>query len=276
MSDQLLRPPEGTELLGDVLELADWLVDEITDAQVEDNLRQLLDHQDDDGQLPATIAPVLYLVSSERPEPDAPTTADPEDGQVGPEAASSTSRPTIHRAPYLGQKYGWLIAVAAAVAAFFAGAIAVNPGPSSPSTLSSLPPVPRLPYVLTGPHAARTSLPNALLFTSGSAQLLPSVNGILQPIVQRARIHNERITITGYASPDGGTPAYNRTLSEQRAQAVRNRLIALGLPADRITRVTGAGTGGMTRSACLVDGQLVEAICAKFRRVVITLSPDRG
>jgi hypothetical protein len=56
-------------------------------------------------------------------------------------------------------------------------------------------------------------------------------------------------------------------------QDVRAQLIALALSAGQITQATGAGTGGKSLAACMVDGHLDEAICAQLRRVVIVLSP---
>ena len=72
---------------------------------------------------------------------------------------------------------------------------------------------------------------------------------------------------------DGGSRAYNLALSARRANAVRDRLLALGLPARQAGRVTGAGTAGKSRDACLIHGQLDEAACAQLRKVVIVLSP---
>jgi hypothetical protein len=82
------------------------------------------------------------------------------------------------------------------------------------------------------------------------------------------------VTITGYASPDGGSAAYNLALSRDRALAVRNRLVALGLPVSQISQVTGLGTAGQPPRACDLHGQLDEAICAGLRRVVILLIPQ--
>ena len=102
---------------------------------------------------------------------------------------------------------------------------------------------------------------------------MPSANSILRPIANRARSQDHSVSITGYASPDGGTGAYNLALSARRAAAVRDRLIALGLPAGQVGQVTGAGTAGASRAACLSHGQLDEAVCAQLRKVVIVLSP---
>jgi outer membrane protein OmpA-like peptidoglycan-associated protein len=136
---------------------------------------------------------------------------------------------------------------------------------------------PRQGWIYKGQHGSLTAkLPDALLFSFDSAALLSSADGILQPLVKRAQRHHLLVSITGSASPDGGTPAYNLALSQRRAQAVRNRLVALGLPASWITKVTGLGTDGHGPGACLVHGQLSEARCAKLRQVVISMTPYRN
>ena len=121
-----------------------------------------------------------------------------------------------------------------------------------------------------------TSLPDTLLFQLGSTTLNSYADTILQPIVQQARSRHLLASITGYASPDGGTTAYNLALSKRRANAVRSRLIALGLPAGQITQFMGAGTDGIGPNACMVNGHMDEAICAQMRRVVIVLSPAKA
>jgi outer membrane protein OmpA-like peptidoglycan-associated protein len=135
--------------------------------------------------------------------------------------------------------------------------------------------VPRT-WIYQGPkHTIEASLPDALLFAFNSATLLSGADGILQPLVKRSKRHHLLVSIKGYASPDGGTAAYNVALSKRRAQAVRNRLVSLGMPAAWITKVAGAGTAGHGRGSCLVRGQLDETICAKLRRVVVAMTPDR-
>lgn len=151
--------------------------------------------------------------------------------------------------------------------------------PVSPS-LSAIP-VPRVPVPQVGsyrgPHnKVQADLPDALLFAFDSATLLPAANGILEPLVERSRRHHLLVSVAGYASPDGGTAAYDLTLSQRRAQAVRDRLVSLGLPASWITKITGVGTAGHGPSSCLVHGHLVETICAKLRRVVIVMTPFRS
>lgn len=168
----------------------------------------------------------------------------------------------------------WLAICHAAGAAACATDDTTRPDPPSRSTT----PVPVVPVPavtsVTGPrHSAGLSVPAAELFHFNSASLLGGADGILRPLVGRALARHQLVTITGYASPDGGSAAYNLALSRERALAVRDRLVALGLPPTQITQVTGLGTGGQTPRACDRDGQLDEAICAGLRRVVILLIP---
>lgn len=116
-------------------------------------------------------------------------------------------------------------------------------------------------------------LPYSLLFAFGSAALLSGADDILQPIVQKATRQNMRVSITGYASPDGGTASYNRRLSSRRASAVLRRLIHLGLPGFLVTSVRGLGLARHSRRDCLRGGRLDEAVCALLRNVTIILSP---
>jgi outer membrane protein OmpA-like peptidoglycan-associated protein len=136
-------------------------------------------------------------------------------------------------------------------------------------------PVVPVPAVLSvrGPNGATgVSVPGDELFAFGSATLLPGADGILAPLAAKARSGHLLVTVTGYASPDGGSAAYNLALSRARALAVRARLVALGLPSGQITRVTGLGTDGKTTQACDVAGQFDEAVCAQLRRVVVLLA----
>ena len=158
-----------------------------------------------------------------------------------------------------------------------ATSVRVDPAPLSGPAPAHVPAVLLVPVPavtsMPGPGGTIiTSLPDMLLFYFNSATLVPTADAVLQPLTEQARRQHLKVSITGYASPEGSA-AYNVVLSERRAIAVRDQLIALGLPAAQITRVTGAGTGGQTLSACLAHGQLDEAKCATLRRVVVTLSP---
>jgi outer membrane protein OmpA-like peptidoglycan-associated protein len=147
-----------------------------------------------------------------------------------------------------------------------------DPGPRSTTPV----PVVNFPRVTSfrGPHGrSRTTVPADEFFAFNSSRLLPGANGILGPLAAKVRGQHLRVTIVGYASPDGGTATYNLDLSVERAKAVQARLIALGVPARQIVKAVGLGTAGQPRSACYRGGRLDEAVCGLLRRVVITLSP---
>ena len=156
-----------------------------------------------------------------------------------------------------------------------AAACRVDDSPRPVRSSHSAVPVPIVPVPavqsITGPHGQRQSIvPADLLFAFGSAALLPGANQYLAPIAARASAGSYSVSITGQASPDGGTASYNLRLSALRAQAVQRRLITLGLATHQIIQVKGIGTAGQS---CTANGTLDETKCAQLRRVVITLSP---
>lgn len=169
----------------------------------------------------------------------------------------------------------WMAICRAANATSCATDATTRPEPA-PRSITPVPVVP-IPAVtsISGPHGATgISVPAEEFFAFGSAQLLPGAAAILSPVAAQARARHLLVSVTGYASPDGGTAAYNDALSAARAHAVQSRLIALGVPSGQITHVTGAGTAGATLRACYRSGQLDEAACATLRRVVILLTPQ--
>ena len=117
------------------------------------------------------------------------------------------------------------------------------------------------------------SVPADELFAFNSASLLAGADGVLSPLASRARAqhragHHHRLRLAGR-----WVGRLQPGLSKDRARAVRNRLVALGLPLSQISQVTGLGTAGQPPRACDLHGQLDEAICAGLRRVVILLIP---
>jgi outer membrane protein OmpA-like peptidoglycan-associated protein len=165
----------------------------------------------------------------------------------------------------------WLALCHVAGAASCAVDAVTRPEPPSRSTTPvPVVPVPRVTS-FQGVHAQTTNVPADAFFAFNSARLLPGADAILSPVAAKARRQHLQVMITGYASPDGGTDAYNLALSAQRARAVGARLIALGVPASLIVKAVGLGTDGKPRSACYRSGHLDETICGQLRRVVITL-----
>jgi outer membrane protein OmpA-like peptidoglycan-associated protein len=148
--------------------------------------------------------------------------------------------------------------------------------PEPPSRSTSPVPVVGVPTVTSvqGPHHwVGENIPADMFFRLDSSQLLPCADSILSPLVARAVSGHLQVSITGYASPESGSNAYNTALSLARAMSIQARLITLGVSPYQIVQVTGDGTAGKTAFACYRNGQLDETICAEMRRVVILLSP---
>ncbi len=148
--------------------------------------------------------------------------------------------------------------------------------PAPPSHSTAAVPVVPVPAVLSvqGPRGwSGTSVPTDEFFAFASARLLPGADTILGPLAARVRSGHRFVSISGFASPDGGSAVYNVNLSERRSDAVKTELLRLGVPASHIVHAGGEGTAGQPPAACDRNGQLDENVCAKFRRVIILLSP---
>lgn len=73
-----------------------------------------------------------------------------------------------------------------------------------------------------------------IYFPFDSAQLTPSGQRVIAAAAQDIKRENaERVAVIGHADRAGDSE-YNRQLSAQRAQAVKDVLVAQGIPADRI------------------------------------------
>ena len=167
----------------------------------------------------------------------------------------------------------WLTLCQVAGAASCAVDAVTRPEPRSRSTTPV--PIVMFPQVTSfrGPWGQTTDVPADAFFPFNSARLLPGADAFLGPLAAEARGQSLQVTIMGYASPDGGTDIYNLALSAARARAVKTRLIVLGVPARLVVKAVGLGTADQPRSACYHQAHLDEAICARLRRVVITLYP---
>lgn len=106
---------------------------------------------------------------------------------------------------------------------------------------------------------------NPIPFASGSADLLPEADGILNQI---AGLLNQapgtRVAVEGHTDSQGDD-ALNAQLSTARAEAVRGALIAKGVGADRLTAV------GFGETQPVADNATVEGRAAN-RRVVFNLT----
>jgi outer membrane protein OmpA-like peptidoglycan-associated protein len=57
-----------------------------------------------------------------------------------------------------------------------------------------------------------------------------------------AKDNSSKLNVTGYADKATGTPAFNQTLSEKRAQTVANELVKMGVDSSNIN---AKGEGGV-------------------------------
>ena len=64
----------------------------------------------------------------------------------------------------------------------------------------------------------------------------------VQALADAAKENNKKIVVTGYADSKTGSAAYNQSLSEKRAEAVKKALVDMGVSADNIETV---GQGGV-------------------------------
>lgn len=118
---------------------------------------------------------------------------------------------------------------------------------------------PKKPSVLV--TAQEVKITKQINFANDSAVIVPESLGLVQEIALTIKEHPElaRIEIQGHTD-NTGTPAYNKRLSQERAEAVRNGLISLGVESARLTAV------GYGPDKALVPNT-TEASKAKNRRV---------
>lgn len=112
-----------------------------------------------------------------------------------------------------------------------------------------------------------TKLKSDILFDSGKSDLKASGN-ISQMAAILKKYPENVLTIRGYTDSTGAATT-NKTLSEQRAQAVKGQLVAGGVPADTIS------TQGMGPDSPIGDNK-TPAGRAQNRRVEIEITVDES
>ncbi|MDX2698393.1 OmpA family protein [Streptomyces ipomoeae] len=138
-------------------------------------------------------------------------------------------------------------------------------------------PVPVVP-VAASPTSCRGSfvVPASVTFAADDATLRDDADRYLSPIADSLRRcpADRAVHITGHtAQVDTGTSGYE--LSAARAQAVRDRLVRLGVAPALIVRVDGVGS---TRPVVdnMPGGVFAEALARQNRRVEITVTTKEG
>lgn len=86
------------------------------------------------------------------------------------------------------------------------------------------------------PVSTNADAPRAVVFfTRDSALLDEAARQNIQAAAEMAQADPAvPVRVLGFAAPNTGTPAFNRTLSEARAQNVADGLIAAGVPRGRV------------------------------------------
>ena len=99
--------------------------------------------------------------------------------------------------------------------------------------LAALATLPLLAACATPPTAAPQPQ-RVVFFTEDSASLDSTARQVIAETAGEVRASNARVTVRGFTGPAGGQ-AFNQSLSNTRALAVRDGLVNAGVPAERIT-----------------------------------------
>ncbi len=111
------------------------------------------------------------------------------------------------------------------------------------------------------------TMPQDILFAVDSDTLRPDLRRDLATVARSLIAYPDTIIIVTGHTDNTGSAAYNQSLSERRAAAVRAELIANGVPAGRIV-ARGAGLTQPVASNATPEGR------AQNRRVEITIRPN--
>jgi peptidoglycan-associated lipoprotein len=99
---------------------------------------------------------------------------------------------------------------------------------------------------------AKDIKPVDVLFDTSSADLSTAAGSELATLARWAKCNAKGAIILEGHADDRGSQAYNMKLSAERAAAVRDKLIAMGVPSDRIV-VAVFGKNGPRRSTLAED-----------------------
>ncbi len=126
------------------------------------------------------------------------------------------------------------------------------------------------------PAPGKLSLNGDVLFAFGSATLTPAgqaeVNRVAAALPRRG---DASIQVTGHTDPIGNDAA-NQVLSERRAFAVRDQLIAQGIPATSIRALGMGESQPVVQCAAGHARDALQACLAPNRRVDITVTHRSG
>jgi len=123
----------------------------------------------------------------------------------------------------------------------------------------------KLANVKQSPRGVVLTLSGAVLFASGKSKLLPGSHERLDEVARVLAQSDQKIAIEGYTDSRGKLK-FNKMLSQKRAKAVRDYLVAKGVPAGRVI-ATGMGPESPIADNASPEGR------ANNRRVEIIVEP---
>lgn len=95
--------------------------------------------------------------------------------------------------------------------------------------------LPALLLAACQPQPTTPNYPMNVFFTADSAALDDSARKVIADAAKQAAAKpNSFVKVRGFAAPDSGSGAYNRSLAETRARGVADALVADGVAANRI------------------------------------------
>lgn len=111
------------------------------------------------------------------------------------------------------------------------------------------------------------SLPQNILFASGSSTVQPGIRDDLQALANNVQVYaNSTLQIVGHTDSDGEA-SFNQQLSEERAFVVSNILVANGVPQSRLQAI-GRGESQPVATNLTPEGK------SQNRRVDIVILPN--
>jgi outer membrane protein OmpA-like peptidoglycan-associated protein len=111
------------------------------------------------------------------------------------------------------------------------------------------------------------TLPGEVLFKTGKWELKPAAMAKLDQVAEALKGKEQRIVVAGHTDTVG-THDHNMSLSQMRAQTVRDYLVGKGIPPDLVS-AQGKGPDEPVADNASVEGR------AQNRRVEIIVQPDR-